>query len=70
MDLTAHQIDLIDAFLRGELEANALDEFKLLVETNSVFKEELEQKRSLQTTMMRKGYMPRILPFTQMIMFV
>lgn len=55
MDLTAHQIDLIDAFLRGELEANALDEFKLLVETNSVFKEELEQKRSLQTTMMRKG---------------
>lgn len=55
MGLQSNEIDLIDAFLRGELSGAELDSFNTLLKSNPEFKEEFSQKQSLQNALRKQG---------------
>ncbi len=55
MSLQEHEIELMDGFLRGELDETNRMTFNKLLETNPTFKKEYEQRASLQKIMAKNS---------------
>jgi len=55
MDLQPHEINLIDGYVRGELNASDRKTFNTLLDENPIFRKEYEEKHLLQQSMRLTG---------------